>query len=381
MRQTPHAICAERVFDGERMRERAIVVIEDGLVRELCTTADFVGETLDLGPGSLLTPGFIDVQVNGGGGVLFNDEPSLSGLRTMAEAHRRFGTTGLLPTLISDRRETMARAIAAVREALESGVPGILGIHLEGPFLNLRRKGAHPVECIVRVGEGDIDFLASLGPRGATVVTLAPECVPPGTIRELTRRGVRVCAGHTEAGPAELEAAFAEGLAGFTHLYNAMAPLAGRAPGTVGVALTADHGFAGIIADGHHVAPLSLLLAWRAIGAARMMLVTDAMSPVGTAIETFDLLGTQVHVSDGRCTFADGTLAGATLDMAAAVRNVVSFGIPMTDALVMASRTPARFLSRTDLGRIVPGARADLVALDANGFATQTWIAGERERV
>ncbi|WP_046865665.1 N-acetylglucosamine-6-phosphate deacetylase [Microvirga massiliensis] len=380
MSRSPVAIRADRVFDGERMRERATVVLENGLVRELCASLDLACETLDLGPGSLLAPGFIDVQVNGGGGVLFNDEPSVSGLRTIAEAHRRFGTTGLLPTLISDRREMIARAIAAVREALEARVPGILGIHLEGPFINPRRKGAHPAGCIVEITEGDIDLLASLGPAGTTLVTLAPECVPPGTIRELTRRGIHVCAGHTEAGPDELSAAFEEGLAGFTHLYNAMAPLAGRAPGTVGVALVEDQGFAGIITDGFHVAPISVRLAWKVMGPARMMLVTDAMSPVGTNVEGFDLLGARVRVADGRCTLADGTLAGSALDMAAAVRNCTSFGIPLEDALAMASGTPARFLSRPDLGRIAPSACADLVALDANGSATHTWIAGELAR-
>jgi N-acetylglucosamine-6-phosphate deacetylase len=373
------AVLADTVFDGERLRSRAAVVIDDGRVVEVVRQEDLGAQVrVALPPGTILAPGFIDVQVNGGGGVLFNDAPTVEGLAAIASAHRGFGTTGLLPTLISDSRDAVRRAIQAVAEAIDRGVPGVLGIHLEGPFLNVARKGVHPPAHIARAEAADLDLLSALGSRGLTLVTLAPECVPPGFIAELTRRGVIVCAGHTEATAAQLIAAVEEGLTGVTHLYNAMSQLGSREPGAVGAALTVPAVFAGIIADGHHVADLSLKLAWKAKGTDRLMLVTDAMSPVGTGLSEFSLFGRPIRIADGRCTAADGTLAGASLDMASAVRFMVQrIGVPVEDALAMASRTPARFLGLASRrGRLVPGAAADMVALDANLVAIDTWIAG-----
>jgi N-acetylglucosamine-6-phosphate deacetylase len=374
------AIVADKVFDGTTIHARAAVRIESGRIEALVSPSDVEpGETVvHLPAGTLLSPGFIDVHVNGGGGALLNDEPTVEGVRTIAETHRRFGTTGLLPTLISDTREVIRRAIEAVAQAIEDRVPGVLGIHLEGPFLNPARKGVHPASHLVAMTDGDIDLLSSLGERGLTLVTLAPERVPEGTIRELSRRGVLVCAGHTDAAEEDLEAAIAEGLAGFTHLYNAMSQLGSRAPGAVGTALTDDNTYAGIIPDGHHVADRSLRLAYRAKGHERLMIVSDAMTPVGTAMDRFTLLGTPIFVRDGRCVTADGTLAGAAIDMAGAVRHMVQrVGVPLEHALAMASRTPARFLKRgAELGSIEPGRRANLVALDPRLEVLTTWIDG-----
>ena len=373
------AVLADTVFDGERLRSNAAVVVEGERILDV-VPSEGVGalSRVVLPPGTILAPGFIDVQVNGGGGVLFNDDPSVAGLAAIASAHRRFGTTGLLPTLISDSRQAIRRAIDAVAEAIDRGVPGILGIHLEGPFLNVARKGVHPPDRIVPVEVEDLESLSSLGSRGKTLVTLAPECVPPGFIAELTRRGVIVCAGHTDATAAQFLSAVEEGLAGVTHLYNAMSQLGSREPGTVGTALASEDVFAGLIADGHHVADLSLKLAWKAKGSDRLMLVTDAMPPVGTAMTEFPLFGRTIHVAGGRCTTADGTLAGASLDMAGAVRFMVErVGVTLEEALVMASGTPARFLGHSARrGRLIAGSAADMVALDRDLQVIGTWIAG-----
>jgi N-acetylglucosamine-6-phosphate deacetylase len=378
------AIVADKVFDGTDMLSDTAVLVANGRIVGLAAAEDDLGgtEVVRLPPGSLLAPGFIDIHVNGGGGVLLNDRPTLEGVKAIAAAHRPFGTTGLLPTLISDSRDAMRRAVDAVAQAMSEGVPGVLGVHLEGPFLNPARKGVHPESHLVAIEDRDLDLLSSLGSRGVTVVTLAPERVPPGTIRELTRRGIRVCAGHTDASAEEVASAIEEGLAGFTHLFNAMSQLGSRAPGAVGAALANDATFAGIIPDGHHVADLCLRIAYKAKGADRLMIVTDAMCPVGTTMASFSLFGREILVGDGRCVTAEGTLAGALIDMAGALRHMVRHaGVPLKDALVMASRTPARFLGlERDLGSIEPGKRADLVALDPELGVIETWIAGRPRR-
>jgi N-acetylglucosamine-6-phosphate deacetylase len=327
----------------------------------------------------LLAPGFVDVQVNGGGGVLFNDVRTPDGIRTIAAAHRRFGTTGLLPTFITDTRARMAEAVEAMREALRTGIPGVLGIHCEGPFINPERKGVHDPAHMRPVEAEDLRILTSLG-AGRTLVTLAPEQVPMSAIRHLAAAGILVCAGHTKAGAAVIGEAFRNGLTGFTHLFNAMPPMAGREPGPVGAALADRDSFCGLIVDGHHVDAVSIRVAVQARGADRIMLVSDAMPSVGTELATFALMGRTVTRANGRLTTADGTLAGCDLDMASAVRNTVALGIPLGDALRMASLTPAAFLRLDgELGRIAPGYRANLVLLDDGLRVHGTWIDGVAE--
>jgi N-acetylglucosamine-6-phosphate deacetylase len=376
------ALCNGRVLCDAGWRDDAVVLLEGARIEAIvprghprCAGA----QQVDLG-GGLLLPGFVDVQINGGGGALFNESPDVDTLRTIAAAHRRFGTTTLLPTLISDDTGRIARAIAAAREAIAQGVPGIAGIHIEGPCLNEMRKGAHDAAQLRDLTPADIDLLSSLG-VGRTVVTLAPEMTSPATIAALVARGVRVSGGHTDATYAQLQVALRHGLSAFTHLFNAMSPLGSREPGAVGSALADPDSWCGLIVDGHHVHPVVLRLALACKRRERFMLVTDAMPSVGSAQDHFYLQGRRIDVRDGRCLDADGVLSGSDLDMASAVRNTVDLlGLPLADAVRMASTWPAEFLGlERELGRIAPGLRANLVLTDQTLQVRRTWIDGSAE--
>jgi N-acetylglucosamine-6-phosphate deacetylase len=327
--------------------------------------------------GQLLLPGFIDVQVNGGGGVLFNDDPTPEAVRAIGAAHRTFGTTGFMPTLISDDLDTIGRAIDAVQSALDASMPGVLGIHIEGPFLNWARRGVHDSKHLRVLDSSLLSLLCRLK-SGRTVLTLAPEMTTPDIIAKLAGSGILVSAGHSDANFAQTMAAIAHGLRGFTHLFNAMARLEPRDPGIVGAALYDENTWCGIIVDGHHVDPVMLKLALRCKRHDRFMLVTDGMPTVGSADSTFVLQGRTIRVVDGICRDENGTLAGTALDMAAAVRNAVSLlGLDIAEAARMASEYPAEFLGLGgELGRIAPGYRANLVLMDQEFKVRKTWIEG-----
>jgi N-acetylglucosamine-6-phosphate deacetylase len=331
----------------------------------------------DLG-GGLLLPGFVDTQVNGGGGALFNDDPSVETIRRIGAAHRRFGTTSFLPTLISDDLSVIASAIEAVRRAMKEGVPGVIGIHIEGPCLNAERKGAHDAEKFRGLDADDVALLSSMG-IGRTLVTLAPEMTTPDMIEALVAKGVIVSAGHTNGTYADIASALRHGLTGFTHLFNAMSPLTSREPGVVGAALDDAESWCGIIVDAHHVDPVVLRIALKCKRPDRFMLVTDAMPSVGSDQESFMLQGRRITVRDGLCVDDQGIITGSALDMATAVRNAVSLlGLEPTVAANMASGHPAAFLRLDDeIGSIAPGHRANLVHVDESLHALRTWIDGE----
>jgi N-acetylglucosamine-6-phosphate deacetylase len=373
------ALLNGRILIGEKLVSGVAVLISGGRIEALVAPSDArcrYAAAVDLA-GQMLLPGFIDVQVNGGGGALFNDEPSAATIRTIGEAHRRFGTTGFLPTLISDDLGTIGRAIAAVQSSLDEGIPGVLGIHIEGPFLNWARRGVHDPKHLRLLDTSVVSLLCRLR-AGKTVLTLAPEMTTPDMIAELTAGGVLVSAGHSNATFDETTESIAHGLRGFTHLFNAMAPLAPRAPGIIGAALYDDATWCGIIVDGHHVDPVMLKLALRCKRHDRFMLVTDGMPAVGSAKPTFVLQGRTIRVVDGACRDENGTLAGTALDMASAVRNAVSsLGLGIVAAARMASEYPAEFLGLGDeLGRIAPGYRANLVLVDDDIKVQRTWIEG-----
>ena len=371
------ALTGARIFDGAHIRDGEAVVIAAGRIAAVVADRDVPADAERHALEGLIAPGFIDVQVNGGGGVLFNEARTVDGIAAIGAAHRPFGTTGFLPTLITDTRGAMAEAVAATRDALAAGVPGLLGIHLEGPFLNPERKGVHQPKFMRPVEEDDVACMMSLE-AGRTLVTLAPEMVSTQTIARLAAAGVIVSAGHTKASYETLQAARAAGLTGFTHLFNAMPPLTGREPGPVGAALDDPECWCSLIVDFVHVSAPSLRVAIAAKGWERMMLVTDAMPSVGSALASFVLHGRTVTRQDRKLTTEDGTIAGSDLDMASAVRNTVTgLGLPLEAALHMASRAPAEFLGLgNELGRIAPGYRANLVLLDDDLRVRETWIDG-----
>lgn len=368
------------VFDGEAPLSGHGVVIEGARIASILPEGQLPdATTFDLAGGTLV-PGFLDLQINGGGGVLFNADTSVQGIRTIGQAHRAHGTTGFLPTLVTDSFAVMREAIHAVSQAMAEGVPGVLGIHLEGPFLNAQRRGVHDAGKFCELDDEGVAVVTSLD-RGKTLLTLAPELASGDMIRRLVSAGVVLSAGHTTASFEQVNEALAAGLRGFTHLYNAMPPLLSRDPGVVGAALAHDDSWFGIIADGHHVHPASFRVAVRAKPRGGAVLVTDAMPCVGTDQDSFEFGGETITVADGRCVTAAGVLAGSDLDMLSAVRNAASFAaVDFFEAVRMASLYPARAIGLDNqLGAIRPGYRASLVALDGQRSVTRSWIDGIAE--
>jgi N-acetylglucosamine-6-phosphate deacetylase len=375
------ALVNGRIFTGEAWFDDHALIIDGDRIRDLVPLAALPADIsrCDLG-GWMLLPGLFDTQVNGGGGALFNDAPSVATLRTIAAAHRQYGTTALLPTLISDDLAVVEKAIAAVEQAINEKVPGIVGIHLEGPFLNPARKGVHNAEKFRTIDEAAFNLLTSLK-VGKTLVTLAPELTTPEIIRRLVDAGVTVAAGHSAADYAQTRAALAAGLSSFTHLFNAMTPFTSREPGMVGAALEDAESYCGIIVDGYHVHPATLKVAVAAKTKGRMVLVTDAMPTVGAANKEFILNGEVIRSENGRCATATGTLAGSDLDMLSAVRNSVALlGLELSEAVRMASVYPAAMMGlENELGSLKPGYKANMILVDDELNLLNSWIDGQPE--
>lgn len=368
------AFAGAAMFDGAALRDGLALVVEEGRVAGLVPEAE-APDAVALG-GGVLAPGFIDLQVNGGGGVMLNDRPDVGGIAAICTAHGRLGTTGLLPTLITDTPEVTRAAVEAGVAA--RGVPGFLGLHLEGPHLDPRRKGAHDPALIRPMGEADLALLLDAARRlPALLVTLAPESATPAQVAALAAAGAIVSLGHSDTTAAGAAALFDAGARVVTHLFNAMSQLGNREPGLVGAALDAETVAAGLIADGVHVAPASMRVALAAKrGADGLFLVTDAMAVAGTDRDRFTLNGREILRRDRRLTLADGTLAGADVDFPASIRVLVREGVPLAAALRMATAAPARVLKRADLGRLVAGGPADFVHLDAGLALAGVWRGG-----
>ncbi|KAB1088985.1 N-acetylglucosamine-6-phosphate deacetylase [Neorhizobium galegae] len=378
---TRKAITGARIFDGTFWHEDAALIFADGRIEAIQSTSGLPEgiERIDAG-GGLIVPGFIDLQVNGGGGVLLNEEPTLAGLRQICAAHAKFGTTALLPTLITDTYEITSRTVEAGKQAKAEGVPGFLGLHLEGPHLSVARKGAHDPQLIRPMEEKDIALMLSCkGVFDAMMITIAPENVTVEQAARLAQAGFMVSLGHTDT-TYETARAYAEaGARTVTHLFNAMSPLGHRQPGVVGAALDIGSLYVGIIADGIHVHPAAMGVALRAKnGPGKIFIVTDAMSTIGTDMKSFTLNGREILRQDGRLTLADGTLAGADIDMISSVRFAhEALDLPVGEALRMASTYPAEAAYLADRkGALKPGFDADFVLLTDELGMKSTWISG-----
>ncbi len=373
------ALTGCRIFTGESFLEGHAVVIEGERIHAVIPRGDVPERELrDLG-GGILAPGFIDVQVNGGGGALLNESPSVETVRTIATSHRRFGTVGLLPTVITDAPGIIRQAVESVTDAMDQKIPGVLGIHIEGPFLDAARKGAHVARFIREMEQGDMEEISGFASRIPVMLTLAPNRVSPVMLHALSERGVLVSLGHSDASHGEARQALDAGACAFTHLYNAMSQMNGREPGMVGAALSDAESYVSIIADGHHVHDAALRVAVAAKNPARMMLITDAMPTAAGGPSSFELQGRDVTLSGGRLELSGGTLAGSSLTMDGALRHCVkALGLDLAQSLRMASLNPASFLRRDhELGRIAPGHLASLVHLGDDLDVKATWIDGK----
>ena len=370
-------LAAHSLFDGARRHGPSVVVINHGRISAVEPLRRALpDDARELPPDVMLVPGLIDCQVNGGGGAFLNADPSLSTIHTIASAHRRFGTTGLLPTLITDAAGVMEKLASIAADAMQC--PGILGFHIEGPFLNPARKGIHPLQHIRAPDHNDIALLRMIVHAGRSVLTLAPEMTGDDYIRDCIAMGLRVCLGHSDATAEQADNAFDAGATGVTHLFNAMSQITPRAPGLAGAALIHDDCLAGVICDGLHVAPANLRLAYKARGRERLMIVTDAMPSAASSVTEFFIGTTRITLKNGKLTGPDGTLAGAHVTMIESVKNAVRMmDCTLADALIMGSTTPAHFLGlEKSHGRIAEDYCADMIAITPDFRVTDSWIGG-----
>ena len=378
---TRTAYTGARIFDGELWWDRSALVVNNERIEGIIAADSPTDATRVALRGGILAPGFVDLQVNGGGGALFNLTPDLPTIETICGAFTRFGTTACLPTLITDTREKNAAAVSAGAAAAAKRVRGFLGLHIEGPHLAISRKGAHDPKLIRPMDEADLIALVEARRRLPNLLTtVAAETVSPDQIRRLHEAGLVVSIGHSDAPYAMVKAAADAGATMVTHLFNAQSQLSNREPGVVGAALDIGSLWAGLIADGIHVNAASVGVALRAKrGPAHVFLVTDAMSPTGTDAKSFVLTGQTVYRKDGALRLADGTLAGADLTMIDAVKYIhKAVGMPLEGALRMASLYPAQALGvANERGSFAQGLRADFVHLSDDLAPQRTVIGGE----
>ncbi|ESY87760.1 N-acetylglucosamine-6-phosphate deacetylase [Mesorhizobium australicum] len=377
------ALTGARIFDGDDWHEGAVLVVRGGLVEAMLPQGALPGNirAIDTG-GGMLVPGFVDIQVNGGGGVMLNDHPDVASIETICRAHAPFGTTALLPTLITDTPAITAAAIAAGEAAVLQKVPGFLGLHLEGPHLSIARKGAHDPALIRPMTDADQAMLIAARQKlPVLLTTIAPESVDPTRVKALAEAGIIVSLGHSDTGHATAKAFAEAGASVVTHLFNAMSQIGNREPGLAGAAIDIGALSAGLIADGIHVHPATIRIALDAKqGPGRIVLVTDAMATIGTEMSSFTLNGRTIYRRDGSLRLADGTLAGADLDMISAIRFMHrTVGLELSEVLRMASLYPAQAIGQSHrLGRFANGTAADIVALSDDLDIGRVWIGGDK---
>ncbi|MBZ9672735.1 N-acetylglucosamine-6-phosphate deacetylase [Mesorhizobium sp. ES1-3] len=377
------ALTGARIFDGDDWHEGSALVVRDGLIEAMLPQGALPGDirAIDTG-GGMLAPGFVDIQVNGGGGVMLNDHPDVASIETICRAHAPFGTTALLPTLITDTPAITAAAIAAGEAAALQKVPGFLGLHLEGPHLSIARKGAHDPALIRPMTDADQAMLiAARNKLPVLLTTIAPESVDAARVTALAKAGIIVSLGHSDTGHATAKAFAEAGASVVTHLFNAMSQIGNREPGLAGAVIDIGALSAGLIADGIHVHPATIRIALDAKqGPGRIVLVTDAMATIGTDMSSFALNGRTIYRKDGSLRLADGTLAGADLDMISAIRFMHrTVGLELSEALRMASLYPAQAIGQSHrLGRFANGTAADIVALSDDLDIGSVWIGGDK---
>ncbi|WEK02993.1 MAG: N-acetylglucosamine-6-phosphate deacetylase [Candidatus Devosia phytovorans] len=374
------AITAPRIFDSETWHDTAALVVPDGIVEAIAARGSIPEDARRIDLAGDLVPGFVDLQVNGGGGVLFNNQPDVAAIEAICRAHAQFGTTALLPTLITDTAAVNEAAIAAGIDAVRAQVPGFLSLHLESPHLAIARKGTHDLALIRPMDQSDLDrVLAPKRELPMLLVTVAAETAGPDQIKIMADAGIVVSIGHSDADAITTERAFEAGARQATHLYNAMSQLQNREPGVVGAALGARDVFAGLIADGIHVHPSVIRVAFAAkLGPGRIFLVSDSMSQTGSDLTSFELNGRTVYRANGDLRLANGTLAGADLDMIDAIHFMhEKVDVPWEEALRMASLYSSRAVGiDSNYGHLRPGAIASFVELDGAQMVSSTWVMG-----
>ncbi len=370
-------LIADQLFDGEQLHQQRPLSIEDGYIRAL----DTVSGATEVRLKGLLAPGFIDCQVNGGGGLLFNQAPTVTTLQHMVQTHARYGTTSMLPTIISSHYEVALQGATAISQALSSGMPGIIGIHFEGPHLNDVKRGIHNLSVLRPAADHEL-ALYRRKDLGTVLITVAPENFTAEQISVLVKQQVLVSLGHSNATAAQTQAALDAGATGFTHLFNAMSPLTSREPGMTGIALTDLESWCGLIADGHHVHPLCARLALQLKPRGKMLLVTDAMWTPDAPQQEFRFEDHAITLHNKRLQSSTGQLAGAAISMLDAINySIHVLKVELPEALRMASLYPAQFLGRSaEIGQLKPGCRADLVQLSSSMDGTlnlhNTWLRG-----
>ena len=373
------ALLGSQIFCGERFYDDHALLVEGKSIVDIVDKnnipENFNKMELDQG---ILAPGFIDLQVNGGGGVLFNNSPNKESLNTIIKAHQFFGTTSVMPTVISDSLEVLEQCITTVTEEIKNN-SSLLGIHIEGPFFNTKYRGVHQKQYISTINSDYLNLFESL--KGFPVMlTLAPECISSQQLKHLTSLGIKTLAGHSDASYDELDDAIKNGLDGFTHLFNAMSQISAREPGVVGSALHFENTFASIIVDLHHVHPSLIQLAYQLKPKGKLFFISDSMATINHGKPSFELYDEVVNESDGRLVNSEGKLAGSSITQIDAVKNAYQkCNIPLNQALAMASRYPAEYLGiENHLGSLKPGYRADLVHFDSNFKVHNAWVSGKQ---
>ncbi|AIW16857.1 N-acetylglucosamine-6-phosphate deacetylase [Vibrio tubiashii] len=371
------AISAPRIFDGEQYHNDAALVWKDEQIDSI-VAIDNLPQGIDLQhfEGALIAPGFIDIQVNGGGDVMFNNDITPQGIETICHAHRTHGTAYLLPTLISATPDNIQQALSATEKGLDAKISGLLGVHLEGPWLNKEKRGAHDANLFYAPTVSQLEQF-EWPTQGSVLVTAAVENIEPSALQWMKDKGITLSCGHSNAKAEQLTEDKLSLVDGFTHLFNAMSPFEGREPGVVGTALNSDHAWCSIITDGIHVHPQSFLLAHKAKPQGKLLIVTDAMATLGSKTNQFELDGETIRVIDNKLVNSRGSLAGAHIGMDESVANVIQWGITEEEALKMASTYPANALSCDNLGKLKPNFRAAATVLDDNYRSQAVLVDGQ----